>query len=136
MKEDLKALKIIHMAISTGTILIYIVMVSLSIVGLKIPSFDQGNLIFLALTIVALFLSYSAFKFHLKRVDLKASLAEQFPIYRLASIYRWGILEGVAILIILFKPDLMIFGILIIINLVFLGPSEERMKTDLRSINS
>lgn len=44
---------------------------------------------------------------------------------------RWAILEGAAFLILFLKPDFVLFGLLIIIYLIFLRPTEERVNNDL-----
>lgn len=133
---DIKALKLIHFAISLGLILVYLVIGLTSIEDLKIQGIDQKDLIYLAIPVGAFFLSNLVFKFQLKQVDAKASLEEKFPKYRVASLARWGILEVPVILILFVMPNLIIFGILIIIYLIFLSPSEERMVDAFRSTNS
>ncbi len=136
MKEDFKALKIIHMAICAGMVLIYTVLIGLSVVEYKMLAFDQGNLLFLMLPIGAIFLSYFVFKYQLKQVNPNAPVEQKFTKYRKASISRWAILEAAVILIIFLKPNLMAFGMILILNLAFLAPSEEGMKNDFRSINT
>lgn len=133
MKADLKALKIIHLSICVGMVLIYTVLLGVSVVAFKIPEIDQTSLIFLLIPIVALFLSNFAFKFHLKKIDRNSTDELKFAKYRLACISRWAIIEGAIIIIILLKPALMIFGMLLILYLAFLGPTEEGMRKDFRS---
>jgi hypothetical protein len=136
MKEDIKALKILHMAICMGMVLIYTILIGVSEVEFKIPVFDQENLMFSLVPFAAIILSYFVFKFQLKRVDPKATLEEKFPQYRIACISRWGILEATIILIIFLKPDLIIFGILLIIVIISLHPTEDGIRTDFQSLNS
>jgi hypothetical protein len=57
-------------------------------------------------------------------------LEDKLPVYQTASIIRWAILEGVAFIILILKPDFLIFGILVIIYLIFLRPTEEKITND------
>ena len=73
------------------------------------------------------------FKSQLKQVESQANLEEKLPVYQTASIIRWAILEGAAFLILFIKPDLLIFGILLILYLVYLRPTEEKIINDFQS---
>lgn len=133
MTEKIKTLKLIHLAICAGMILAYIFAGQFTIEQLKGQEIDSDNLVYLALPIAAFFLSNFMFKSQLKQVDSQASLEEKLPIYQSASIIRWAILEGAAFLILFLKPDLLIFGILLILYLVYLRPTEEKIVSDFQS---
>ncbi|PBJ06831.1 hypothetical protein BSF42_40060 [Flavobacterium sp. ACN6] len=45
-----------------------------------------------------------------------------------------GCFKGAAFLILLLKPDFILFGILVIIYLIFLRPTEERINNDLNGL--
>ena len=46
---------------------------------------------------------------------------------------RWAILEGGAFLILFMKPDLLIFGIVLILYLVVLRPTEQKIVSDFQA---
>ena len=130
MTEKIKILKIIHLAICAGMILAYIFAGQFTIEQLKGQQIDSDDLVYLAIPFAAFFLSNFMFKSQLKQVDSKSTLEEKLPIYQTASIIRWAILEVGAFLILFMKPDLLIFGIILILYLVFLRPSEEKIVSD------
>ncbi len=136
MKEKIKALKFIHLAICGGTILFYIVLGNISRDTLIIPSMDSASNYFLAVPLIAFVLGNFLFKSQLKRADRNKSLEENLGIYQTASIIRLAILEGAAFIILLMAPEYLLFGIFIIIYMIYLIPSETRMKTDLQYLDS
>ena len=132
MIEKIKILKTIHLAICAGTIFAYLFTGQLSLDKLKIPTIDSSSIIYIAIPIVAFVLSNFLFQSQLKQVDPKIELENKLPIYQTASIIRWAILEGAAFLILFLKPDFLLFGILILLYLVFLRPTQERIADDLK----
>lgn len=134
MNEKIKTLQIIHLAVCAGTILVYFFVGELSIEKLKtIPSINSSSAIYLSIPVLAFVLSTFLFRSQLKQVDPKLKTEDKFPIYQTASITRWAILEGAAFLILFLKSDFVLFGVLIIIYLVFLRPTEERINNDLNN---
>lgn len=131
MKEKIKVLQIIHLAICAGTIVAYLFVGDFSIEILNVPSIDFSDLIYFAIPILALFLSNFLFKSQLKQADPKLKPLDNLPIYQTASIIRWAILEASALLILFLKQDLLLLGILIIVYLVFLRPTEDRIVSEL-----
>ena len=127
MNEKIKVLQIIHLAICAGTVIAYLFIGQLSIESLKIEFIDSSDLIYFAIPILAFFLSNFLFQSQLKQVDVKLKPEENLPIYQTASIIRWAILEGSALFILFLKQDLLILGILIIVFLLFLRPTEDRV---------
>lgn len=135
MNEKLKTIKILHLAICAGTILAYFMIGELySLDNLKMPTIDSSSVVYLAIPIIAFFLSNLLFKSQLKNVDPKLSLEDKFGAYQTASLVRWAVLEGAAFIILFYNIDFLIFGILIIIYLVLLVPTEDRIKRDLDSL--
>ena len=132
MIEKIKTLKIIHLTICEGTIFAYLFTGQLTLDKLKIPTIDSSSIIYIAIPIVAFVLSNFLFQSQLKQVDPKIELENKLPIYQTASIIRWAILEGAAFLILFLKPDFLLFGILILLYLVFLRPTQERIADDLK----
>lgn len=47
---------------------------------------------------------------------------------------RWAILEGAAFMILFAVPELNLVGILLLVYMVFLRPSEEGMKRDFQAV--
>ncbi|MFH7000037.1 MFS transporter [Flavobacterium sp. FlaQc-57] len=132
MNEKIKTLQIIHLAVCAGTILVYFFVGELSIEKLKtIPSINSSSAIYLSIPVLAFVLSTFLFRSQLKQIDPKLKTEDKFPIYQTASITRWAILEGAAFLILFLKSDFVLFGVLIIVYLVFLRPTEERINNDL-----
>lgn len=132
MTEKIRVLKIIHLAICGGTIFLYLILGGISRDILKIPNMDSTSMIYLVIPILAFFLSNFLFKSQLKQADRSLNLEDNFGIYQSASIIRWAILEAAALMIVILAPDLMIFGILIILYLLFIRPTENRLKADLQ----
>ncbi|AWK07407.1 MFS transporter [Flavobacterium crocinum] len=131
MSEKIKTLQIIHLAICAGTLAAYFFLVEFSIKTLDIPNIDSSSAIYILIPVSAYILSTFLFKSQLKQIDPKLKLEEKMPVYQAASIMRWAVLEGAAFLILFVKPDFVLFGILIIIYLIFLRPTEERINNDL-----
>lgn len=133
MKEKIKTLQIIHLAICAGVIIVYLLLGRFSIDKLKIDAIDSSEIIYAAIPVLAFVLSNFLFKSQLKQIDPKAGLNDKLPVYQTASIIRWAILEGAAFMLLFLKPDFMILGILIIAYLVFLRPTEDRITSDFES---
>ena len=132
MTEKIKTLQIIHLAVCAGTILAYFLLGELSIEKLKnIPVIDSSSIVYVFIPILAFVLSTFLFKSQLKQIDPKLKTEDKLPVYQTASIMRWAVLEGAAFLILFLKPDFILFGILIIIYLIFLRPTAERINNDL-----
>ena len=127
MNEKIKVLQIIHLAISAGTVIAYLFIGQLSIESIKIEFIYSSDLIYFAIPILAFFLSNFLFQLQLKQFDFKLKPEENLPIYQTASIIRWAILECSALFILFLKQDLLILGILIIVYLLFLRPTENRV---------
>ncbi|MEZ0182436.1 MFS transporter [Flavobacterium oncorhynchi] len=132
MTQKIKTLQIIHLAVCAGTILVYFFLGELSIEKLKnIPSIDSSSIVYVFIPVLAFVLSTFLFKSQLKQIDPKLKTEDKLPVYQTASIMRWTVLEGAAFLILFLKPDFILFGLLIIIYLIFLRPTEERVNNEL-----
>lgn len=131
MTEKIKTLQIIHLAICAGTILAYYFVGEISIEKLKVPELSTVEILYTLIPILAYVISTFLFKSQIKQIDPKLKLEDKLPLYQVASIMRWAILEAAAFLVLFLSPDFIIFGILIIIYLIFLRPTEERIKNDL-----
>lgn len=127
MNEKIKVLQIIHLGICAGTIVAYLFVGELSVESLNIKAIDLSETIYFVIPILAFFLSNFLFKSQLKQADTKLKPEDNLPIYQTASIVRWAVLEAAALLILFLKQDLLILGILIILYLIFLRPTEDRI---------
>jgi hypothetical protein len=131
MIEKIKTLQIIHLALCAGLIVAYFVIGEISVEKLKtIPTIDSSSIVFAIIPFLAIIMANFLFKSQLKQVDQNLKLEDKLPVYQTASIIRWAILEGVSFIILILKPDFLIFGILVIIYLIFLRPTEEKITND------
>ena len=134
MNEKIKVLQIIHLGICAGTIVAYLFVGDFSVEILNVPSIDSSDLIYFAIPILALFLSNFLFKSQLKQVNPKLKPEDNLPIYQTASIIRWSVLEAAALLILFLKPELLVLGILMIIYLVSLRPTEDKIVSEFSKV--
>ncbi|MCD0467863.1 MFS transporter [Flavobacterium sp. ENC] len=133
MKEKIKILQTVHLAICAGVSIAYFFVEEPSMAHLKIPTIDASSAIYLIIPIIALLVSNLMFKSQLKQVDPELKPGENLPIYQTASIIRWAILEGAAFVILFLKPDFLLAGILLIVYLISLRPTEERVLSDIKN---
>jgi hypothetical protein len=132
MQEKLKTLKIIHLAICGGVLVAYIILGQItSLDALKLPVINNDSIIYLLIPFAAFLASNGLYKFQLKKGNPKLSIEENLPIYQTASIIRWAILEGAALVLLVLKKDFIVFGLLIIVYLFLIHPSEDKIKRDL-----
>lgn len=137
MNQNLKTVKTIHIALCGGVALAYFLMGELhTLTFLKVPEMDGSTFVFLLFPVGAAFLGNLLYKQQLKSASPDATLEEKIGVYQTASIIRWALLEGAAFVLLFIKKELMVFGILVILYMVFLKPSEVQMKRDFDSINN
>lgn len=135
MDQKIKTLKIIHLAITFGLIIIYFLLGDImALKSFKVPAINTSSIVFLALPLIAVFASNFMFKNTLKQTKDIKKLEDKFSVYQTASIIRWAILEGAAFIILFLKKDFMLFGLLIILYLVFISPTLDKMKNDFESV--
>ncbi|MFB3386479.1 MFS transporter [Flavobacterium sp. LAR06] len=134
MTEKIKILKTIHLAICAGVIITYIMLGEFSMKTLKIPVLDSSSIVFAVLPFLSIFLGNYLFKSQLKQADQNLKIEEKLPIYQTASIIRWAILEGVAFIILFLKPDLALFGLIVIAYLILLRPTENKINADFQNV--
>lgn len=132
MTEKIKSLQMIHLALCAGVTIAFLLTGTFSLAPLHIKTLDTSTLLLLAIPVVAVILSNLMFRQQLKKADPKAQPEDNMAVYMSASLVRWAILEGAAFLILFNKPDFMIVGFLLIAYLVYLRPTEMRMRDDLQ----
>ncbi|QAA81095.1 MFS transporter [Aequorivita sp. H23M31] len=134
MEEKFKTLKFIHGSICGGLFLIYILFGTISMEMFNFPSIGSSSSAWLFIPVAAFALGNILFQSQLKKIDKNDGLEENFRIYQTASIIRWSILEGAALLLLFIAPEFIVFGFCIIIYMAYLRPSENKMNTDLQKI--
>lgn len=131
MTEKLKTIKIIHLFLCAGVIAMYIFMGNLTHPEtLKMPVIDSTSMVYLAIPIIAFLMGNFLYKSQIKKGTSESSLNEKFMMYQTASITRWAIIEGLTLVLLFLKPDFIAFGLLMIMYLLFLRPSEDQFKRD------
>tara|TARA_R110002049_G_scaffold108455_1_gene256744 strand:+ start:25582 stop:25995 length:414 start_codon:yes stop_codon:yes gene_type:complete len=131
MAEKLKIVKIIHLAICAGVIFAYILLSDLSVLAdLKFPVIDGSSYIYLMIPVIAILAGNYLYKSQIKKVDSNLKLEDKIPFYQIATIMRLALLEGAAFLILFVKPDFIVFGILIILYIIFIRPTENQFRRD------
>lgn len=133
MKEKLQTLKILHIALCAGMVLAYVIIGDLTTLAfLELPEWDTEAIVYSCIPVAAFFVGNFLFRSQLDKIDRKKPLEEKIPFYQSAALLRWAILEGAAFIILFLKPALVVLGIFIIVYMIFLHPSEARIKQDLR----
>jgi len=136
MQEQLKIFKIIHIALVVGLIMAYFFLGNLSDFSqLKMPEINNENMIYLTIPIVAFLLSNLLFKRLVSKIESNLSLKQKLVAYQSATIVRYAILEGAAFIILIIFPEFIVFGILLIVYMALLRPTEQRIKRDLHILD-
>ena len=123
MKQRIKTIKIIHLALSAGVILAYLLMGDFNnILNVEI---DTSFLIYSFIPAIAIISGNMIFKHTMKRIKKESTTDQKFAIYQTASIYKWAILEGASFLILFSKPSYTILGVLILFYLIVIAPKDD-----------
>ncbi|MEX6627059.1 MFS transporter [Tenacibaculum salmonis] len=125
INQKIKTLKIIHLALIAGVTLAYFLMGDFKNI-LKIE-IDDASLIYSFIPAVAYVLSNFIFKNTLKGIKKESTDDEKFAIYQSASIFKWAILEIACFLILLLKPDFILFGVILLFYMILLAPKEDKI---------
>ena len=131
MEEKLKVIKMIHFALCAGLVMAYVFVGDVTTISFNMPPLSQSNIVYVLIPVIAYIFSNFMFKTQLKAADKTLKLEANMAVYQTASIVRWAILEGAAFLILFLNKDFALFGILIIIYLALLHPTESRIEMDL-----
>ncbi len=132
MTQKITPLKIIHIALCLGLTLAYVFIGNITnLKNLSLPNIYTDSLIYLAIPIVALFLSSFLYKNKVKEMNTKESVDKNLATYQTACILRWAIVEGAAFMLLFLKPDFIILGILLVVYLITLYPSKDRMEFEM-----
>lgn len=131
LTKQLKTIQIIHFALCLGVIVFYAILGEFSMDQLTLENIDSESLVYLAIPIVAIALSEFQYKQLLNQADPNLKLEENLGKYQTASIVRWAILEGAALLLLVLVPQFTILGVLLLLYLIYVRPTESRAKKDL-----
>ncbi|QXP73470.1 MFS transporter [Tenacibaculum sp. HL-MS23] len=125
MNQKIKTLKIIHLALIAGVTLAYFLIGDFkNILNLEI---DNASLIYSFIPAVAYVLSNFIFKNTLNKIKEGDSDDEKFAIYQSASIFKWAIIEAACFIILLLKPDFILFGVILLFYMILLAPKEDKI---------
>jgi len=133
MKENIKTLQIIHLAITLGIVMAYIFIGNLDkyVLNFKMEYLKSEEIFYLLIPVLAIVVCNVLYKSMLSKITSSQSYESKFVIFRTASIIRWAILEGGAFAILFIKPKFTLFGLLLIVYLIFIRPTETSVKNDL-----
>lgn len=135
MKEKLKTLKTIHMALVLGITVAYFVLGNLHTLDfLKFPKMESSMVIYLMMPIASILLGNFLYKKMLKNAGNNLPLEEKIVHYQTASLVRWSLIEGATFFILFVENELLIIGLFLILYMVSLKPSEEGMKRDFQMV--
>lgn len=131
MDEKLRIIKIIHVALCAGMVMVYVFMGDLfSGNKLTFPYLHSSSVIYIAIPLLAVFLSDFAYKTVVKNTDKSLSPQQKIARYQIATIIRLALIEAGVFLILFIKPDFIIFGLLLICYAIFLRPTQRQFLTD------
>ncbi|SCY58521.1 hypothetical protein SAMN02927903_01757 [Flavobacterium caeni] len=134
MSEKIKTLQTIHLALCAGLLTAYIFAGNLSLDSFLNVSIEPAQWPYLGIPVAAFLLSNFLFRFFIKKIDARLSFEEKITEYQTASLIRWAILEGAAFVLIFVTPELIAFGVLLIVYLAYLRPTEQRIKEHLQHL--
>jgi hypothetical protein len=135
MEEKLKVIKMIHIALCAGLVMAYIFVGDITSINFNMPPLSQSNIVYVLIPVIAYVFSNFMFKTQLKAADKTLKPEDNMAVYQTASIVRWAILEGAAFLILFLNKDFVLFGILVILYMALLHPTESRIKSDLKYLD-
>jgi hypothetical protein len=136
MEERMKAAKVIHLSIVIGTVAIYFLLGDLlSMNFMDLGAWDSVSYALLALPVAVVFGMNILYKNMLKSADNSRPLEEKLGAYQTANIVRWALLEGVSLILLILRPEMMLIGILCILYMAYLYPSVDRMKQDFEMLD-
>ncbi len=105
LSQDYRSLKILHSALLAGCMMLIIVLTFIvgdnDIHNIKFPP-DIFGVVGIVIAVMSLFFSNFIYKNLLTKIDNKITSEDDFMVYRSACVIRWALLQGSAILNIMF----------------------------------
>lgn len=136
MNEKLKTIKIIHIGLIIGLSLAYYFIGDLQSLNFSVLTrIDGSSFIYMLIPLAAFYIGNLLFTNQLKGVSKQLPLEEKLASYQTAALIRWSLLEGAAFYILFAAQEYLLFGILIIIYMIYLRPTEESIKRDFDRIS-
>lgn len=129
MEQQIKILKVIHLALLAGVTIGYFVLGDLF--NLKMPKLEGENMYYIFIPAIAVLVSNFLYKKIISSIDKKADNQQKLGQYQTASLVRWAILESGAFLILILKPELTMFGLLLLLYLLLVRPTEQKVENEL-----
>jgi DMSO reductase anchor subunit len=120
------------MALVTGVTMAYIVIGQInSLEFFNISKLNNTSLLVVLGVVMVALISNLIYNQVLMQISKTATNQEQFAKYQTANIIRLAVLEGTALLILFLQNDVLFMGLLLIVYMILLRPTENRMKHDL-----
>lgn len=129
MVAKIKTLQIIHFALIAGVTSAYFILGDLF--NIAIPKLEGENLYYIFIPAIAVLTSNFLYNQIILKIDKKNTNEAKMIKYQSASIIRWGILEAGAFLILILKPELILFGLLLLIYLLLVRPTKTKIESEL-----
>ena len=129
MKQKIKTLKFIHLALVAGITLAYFILGDFENIFKMV--IDNSSLLYAFIPAIAYVFSNFLFKNMLKNVKSEANNEEKLAIYQTASIVRWAVIEGACFIILFLKPDFLLLGVILLIYMILLAPKEHQISRTL-----
>ena len=129
MEAKIKTLQIIHFALLIGATIAYFIMGDL--LNMRTPKLEGENLYFIFIPAITVLLSNFLFKKNISKINKKDQLEIIIANYQTASLIRWAILEAGAFIILILKPELIVFGLLLLLYLLLVRPTKEKIEREL-----
>lgn len=129
MDSKIKVLKIIHFALLAGASIAYFILGD--VFNLKTPKLEGENLYYIFIPAIAVLISNFVYKKSISGIDKKKTTDAKITEYQAASLKRWAILEGGSFLILILKPELLLFGLLLLVYLLLVRPTKEKIENEL-----
>ncbi len=132
MKQKIKTLQLLHLGVTLGVAAAYFFVLGKDITtNFTIPPIDSNSIFFALIPLIAIFLSNFMFKSMISKIDLSLSIENKIGAYQTSSLIRWAILEGAAFVLLFLKPEFFVFGLVIIVYLLTIRPTEDKVNNDL-----
>ena len=129
MKEKIKVLQIIHFALLAGLTIAYFILGDLF--NLSMPKLEGENMYYIFIPAIAILISNFLFKNGISKIDSNKSNKEKIIAYQSVSIISWSVLEFAAFIILILKPTLIVFGLLILLYFLMIRPTKEKIENEL-----
>ncbi len=129
MNTKIKTLQIIHFALLVGVTVAYFILGDL--LNINTPKLEGENLYYMFIPAITVLISNILFKKSISKINKKDKLEVIIANYQTASLIRWVILEAGAFIILILKPELIVFGLLLLLYLVLVRPTKEKIEREL-----